>query len=94
MTSLRHCPKVSGFFSWEVNLRKIWNNLVIDLFLDFKDASCLVFGLILLAKDEAQMTSLRHCPKGTGFFSEGVNLGKYEIIWFLISNSTSKTRHG
>jgi hypothetical protein len=27
------------------------------------------------------------------FFSEGVNLGKYGIIWFLIYNSTSKARH-
>jgi hypothetical protein len=52
--------------------------LVFDLLLDFKDASCLVFGLKILAKDKAQVTSLRYCLKVSGFSSEGVNLGHYK----------------
>jgi hypothetical protein len=31
-------------------------------------------------------------PKSQWLFSEGVNLGKHGIIWFLISYSTSNTR--
>jgi hypothetical protein len=38
------------------------------------------------------MSSLPHCPKVSGFFLWGVILGKHGIIWFLISNSTSKAR--
>jgi hypothetical protein len=52
MTSLRHRPKVSGFFLEGGQSRITWNNLVFDLKLDFKDASCLVFGLKILTKDQ------------------------------------------
>jgi hypothetical protein len=62
-------PKSQWLFFWRGQSRKIWNNLVFDL--DFNDASCLVFGLKILTKNQAQMTIPRHWPRISCFFRRG-----------------------